>query len=141
MESLSASREIEFTLTNIRGEPLRSNDFSISGGSPIATIATRCLQSNCSTCQSLILPKRSARYDTGELTRLDAERRLPIQNYCWVAVASKRMDHPNILSTEGVVPTLSRFCLALKWIVNGNMMQYVKNRPKVNRLELVCLAH
>ncbi|KAF9644933.1 kinase-like protein [Thelephora ganbajun] len=56
---------------------------------------------------------------------------------CKEVVVSKRMNHPNILSIEGVAPKYFEFCIVTRWMPNGSMMRYVGGRPKVNRLELL----
>ena len=48
------------------------------------------------------------------------------------------MTHQNILSTEGVRPDLFEFCLISRWMEHGDIMQYVKKQPEVDRLKLVC---
>ena len=53
-------------------------------------------------------------------------------------IISKRMTHPNILSTEGVRPDLFEFCMISRWMEHGDIMQYVKKQPEVDRLKLVC---
>ena len=62
------------------------------------------------------------------------------QKYCWEAITSRQEKHPNILSIEGVAPRLSRFCVVSEWMVNGNIMEYVRKYQKVNRLDLVRLT-
>ena len=54
-------------------------------------------------------------------------------------IVLKRMKHPNILSIEGVAPGLFEFCTVSQWMVHGNIFNYVKIYPDVNRLELVGL--
>jgi len=47
------------------------------------------------------------------------------------------MEHPNVMSIEGVAPKLFEFCMVSKWMENGNLSQYVAKHPGANRLELV----
>ena len=49
------------------------------------------------------------------------------------------MNHPNVLSIEGVAPGLFEFCLVSRWMVNGGILDYVKQYVGANRLELVRL--
>lgn len=49
------------------------------------------------------------------------------------------MNHPNILSIEGVAPEMSEFCMVSRWMAHGNILDYVKKYVGVNRLELVRL--
>ena len=53
---------------------------------------------------------------------------------------SKRVNHPNILSIEGVAPKLLQSRTASQWMQGGNMLGYMKNHPEANRLELVNLT-
>ena len=50
-----------------------------------------------------------------------------------------RMNHPNVLSIEGVAPELFEFCMVSRWMENGTISEYVKQYVGVNRLELVGL--
>ena len=59
--------------------------------------------------------------------------------FCKEVIVCKRMDHPNVLSIEGVAPELFEFCMVSRWMVNGNILDYAKKYTDVNRLELVCL--
>jgi hypothetical protein len=47
------------------------------------------------------------------------------------------MNHPNILSIEGVAPELFKFCMVSEWMENGNLLDYVVKHPGVDRLQLV----
>jgi len=49
------------------------------------------------------------------------------------------MNHPNILSIEGVAPELFEFCMVSRWMAHGNILDYTKEHTGVNRLELVGL--
>ena len=49
------------------------------------------------------------------------------------------MNHPNILSIEGVAPGIFKFCMVSRWMVHGNILDYVNKYVDVNRLELVRL--
>jgi len=53
----------------------------------------------------------------------------------------KRMNHPNVLSTEGVAPGLFEFCMVSQWMANGSVLDYVRRYTGVNRLELVRPTH
>ncbi|KAF9643164.1 kinase-like protein [Thelephora ganbajun] len=47
------------------------------------------------------------------------------------------MSHPNILSIEGVAPKLFKFCMVSQWMERGNILEYVRKYPEVDRLELL----
>ncbi|KAF9646789.1 kinase-like protein [Thelephora ganbajun] len=47
------------------------------------------------------------------------------ERHCKEVVVSKRMNHPNILSIEGVAPGLYPFCIVTQWMLNGNMKEYL----------------
>ena len=51
------------------------------------------------------------------------------------------MNHPNILSIEGVAPKLFEFCMVSRWMPNGDILEYITKYPEVNRLELASLTH
>ena len=48
------------------------------------------------------------------------------------------MHHSNILSIEGVAPTLFKLCTVSLWMENEDMQNYITKCPGANRLELVC---
>ena len=60
-----------------------------------------------------------------------------IQDFCWVAVTAKRMVHPNILPIEGAAPELSKFSMVSKWMVNGNIMEYLKSNQKTKYINWI----
>jgi hypothetical protein len=47
------------------------------------------------------------------------------------------MNHPNVLSIEGVAPKLFEFCMVSQWMVHGNILSYLEKYTGANRLELV----
>ena len=51
------------------------------------------------------------------------------------------MEHPNVLSIEGVAPGLFEFCMVSLWMLKGNVLEYVALHPEADRLELVGLTH
>ena len=51
------------------------------------------------------------------------------------------MNHPNLLSIEGVAPQISKLSIVARWMVNGNVPQYLERYPEASRLGLVCLIH
>jgi hypothetical protein len=70
------------------------------------------------------------------------------QKYCKEVVICWRIRHENILNVEGfthkdvlsidgVAHGLSEFCMVSKWMDNGNVLQYVKAYPYVDRMHLV----
>jgi hypothetical protein len=55
-------------------------------------------------------------------------------------VTWKALRHPNVLPLIGVMMSETQFATISDWMVNGNINDFVKAHPDVNRLELVCLA-
>ena len=49
----------------------------------------------------------------------------------------KALHHPNVLSLVGVTMTEIRFAIISEWMVNGNINEFVKAHPDVDRLRLV----
>ena len=45
--------------------------------------------------------------------------------------------HPNILSLIGASISQTQFAMASEWMPNGNINQFIKAHPEVNRLGLV----
>ena len=45
--------------------------------------------------------------------------------------------HPNVLPLLGIVMNESQFVMVSEWMPNGNINEFVRARPDVNRLELV----
>jgi len=52
-------------------------------------------------------------------------------------VTWKFLQHPNILSLIGVMMSEARFAMISDWMANGNINDYVKAHPDVDRLGLV----
>lgn len=53
-------------------------------------------------------------------------------------MAWKTLRHQNLLPLLGVTISDSQFVMGSEWMVNGNINEFVKTRPDVNRFELVC---
>lgn len=49
----------------------------------------------------------------------------------------KQTNHHNILPLYGVSADVSEFCLVFPWYENGNITDYLKGNPNVNRYDLV----
>ena len=49
----------------------------------------------------------------------------------------KTLRHPNVLPLIGVTMSETQFAMVSDWMVNGNLSEFVKAHPDVNRLELV----
>jgi len=49
----------------------------------------------------------------------------------------KFLRHPNVLPLIGVTMSENRFAMASDWMVNGNIREFVKAHPDVDRLGLV----
>ena len=45
--------------------------------------------------------------------------------------------HPNVVPFYGVSETLFSFCIVNPWLPNGNILDYIRNNQRVNRLQLV----
>jgi hypothetical protein len=52
-------------------------------------------------------------------------------------VTWKTLRHPNILSLIGVTMSDTQFAMVSDWMVSGNITDFVKAHPDVNRLALV----
>ena len=48
-----------------------------------------------------------------------------------------QLKHENILPFFGVSATVSDFCLVFPWYRSGNIMDYLKGKPDINRFDLV----
>jgi len=49
----------------------------------------------------------------------------------------RTLRHPNVLPLIGVTMSENQFAMISDWMVNGNINEFVKERPDENRLELV----
>ena len=49
----------------------------------------------------------------------------------------KSLQHPNVLPLIGVTMTETRFAMISDWMVNGNINDFVKTHPDVDRFGLV----
>ncbi|KAF9651086.1 kinase-like protein [Thelephora ganbajun] len=56
--------------------------------------------------------------------------------FCKEVVLMKQVNHDNIVPRYGVSTTVSRFCLVSPWYENGNVMDYIRREPNINRLGL-----
>ncbi|KAF9641962.1 kinase-like protein, partial [Thelephora ganbajun] len=54
------------------------------------------------------------------------------KKYCKEVMICRWMRHENVLNIEGVAPELFDFCMVSKWMDNGNMLQYMRTREKVD---------
>ena len=52
----------------------------------------------------------------------------------------KTLRHPNVLPLIGVTMSEGHFAMISEWMMNGNINDFVKTHPDVNRLELVSLS-
>jgi hypothetical protein len=52
-------------------------------------------------------------------------------------VTWKALRHPNVLPLIGVMMSETQFATISDWMVNGNINDFVRAHPDVNRLELV----
>ena len=49
----------------------------------------------------------------------------------------RTLQHPNVLPLIGVTMTETQFAMVSEWMANGNINNFVKAHPDVNRLGLV----
>ena len=65
--------------------------------------------------------------------------RLPklVQKFCREVVTWKTLRHPNVLPLIGVMMTGTQFAMVSEWMENGNINDFVKGHPDVDRFELV----
>lgn len=59
-----------------------------------------------------------------------------MQRYCKEVIVWKRAIHVNILAIEGVAENIE-FSMVSPWMNDGDLLEYVKNNPRTNRLDLV----
>ena len=52
----------------------------------------------------------------------------------------KILHHPNILPLLGATMAENRFVMVSEWMAQGNIKEFVKANPKVDRFGLVCLS-
>ena len=60
-----------------------------------------------------------------------------MQRFCKEVLAWRTLQHPNVLPLIGVSISETRFAMVSDWMENGNLSEFVKKSPNVNRLELV----
>ena len=61
-----------------------------------------------------------------------------VQRFCKKVVAWGALRHPNVLPLLGVTMSENRFVLVSEWMVKGDVNEFVRAHPDVDRLELVC---
>ena len=49
----------------------------------------------------------------------------------------KFLRHPNVLPLVGVTMSKARFAMVSDWVKNGNINEFIKEHPDVDRLGLV----
>jgi len=57
--------------------------------------------------------------------------------FCKEVVTWKSLSHPNVLPLMGVTMGGKLFAMVSEWMVNGNIIEFVKAHRDVNRFELV----
>lgn len=62
-----------------------------------------------------------------------------ISRFCREVVTWKALRHPNVLPLLGVTMdnSLSLFAMASEWMENGNINEFIKEHPEVNRFDLL----
>jgi len=61
-----------------------------------------------------------------------------VQTFCKKVVAWGALHHPNVLPLIGVTMSGDHFVMVSEWMAKGNINEYVKTDPNVDRLGLVC---
>ena len=66
----------------------------------------------------------------------------PTKQLCREVLVWKRLSHPNILPLLGVSVSKDPqyFRIISEWMPNGNVMEYIRSNPQINRLRLVSPA-
>lgn len=62
------------------------------------------------------------------------------QRFCKEVLLWPRLHHPNVLPIYGVSMTAFPFCVVSPWMENGNILDYTRKYPEVNRMSLVSLT-
>ena len=60
----------------------------------------------------------------------------PVQHFCREVVIWRSLHHPNVLRLLGATVSENQFTMISEW--TGNINEFVKAHPDVNRLEFVC---
>ena len=60
-----------------------------------------------------------------------------LQKLCKEVVTWKALRHPNVLPLLGVIMNEHHFAMVSEWMENGNISEFVKQNPGVDRLGLV----
>jgi hypothetical protein len=60
-----------------------------------------------------------------------------MQRFCKEVVTWKFLRHPNVLPLRGVTRQDSRLAMISNWMADGNINEFVKSHPEVDRLDLV----
>ena len=63
-----------------------------------------------------------------------------MQKLCREAIAWKYLQHPNILPLLGVTLAERQFAMVSEWMEDGNISDFIRENPDVNRNELVSLS-
>ncbi|KAF9785465.1 kinase-like domain-containing protein [Thelephora terrestris] len=70
----------------------------------------------------------------------DSDIKMAKQRFCAAAVLMKQIEHKNIIPFYGVSTTISDFCLVFPWYKNGDIEQYLKKNPDIDRYDLARLS-
>ena len=65
-----------------------------------------------------------------------------MQRYCKEVIIFRQLNHPNVLRIEGAARSVfntSDYCMVSQWMNNEDILKYVTQHPRTNRLELVRL--
>ncbi|KAF9644146.1 kinase-like protein [Thelephora ganbajun] len=70
-------------------------------------------------------------------TYSDRDPQKTVGMFCKEIVTWNFLRHPNVLPLLGVMVTENRFAMVSNWMINGNINDFIKACPDVNRLELL----
>ena len=60
-----------------------------------------------------------------------------VQTFCKEVVTWKSLQHPNVLPLLGVTMGERLFAMVSEWMVNGNIVEFIKAHREANRFKLV----
>lgn len=73
----------------------------------------------------------------GDLFRLLTFRTTPVQRFCREVLLWPRLHHANVLPVHGFSLSTIPLCVVSPWMENGNILEYTRKHPEVNRMSLV----
>jgi len=76
-------------------------------------------------------------FSVGRSPGISRGTRSHLQRFCKEVLLWKHLNHPNILTFYGASTNQNRFCMVSPWMENGNILNYTRKYPEINRLRLV----